>query len=245
MSTSICINFIETKLTSQLGKYEMRLIELFESEPVDLAAFRKHKAGDEFHKKLTNLAADLPNMFGRQAEQEDWFNNELLEITKRMNAPLQKYQMEIRPLIVGHPKATISEILAFSIMPHHRQPEDSNEVLARKFVKTHRDELIELALRAKEELRELTQKAETMHWPAPWQRYTRYSSYSYALGNYINLLKHRLFEDGRIVKNVNTTMDVQVDEIPRQAKKFGFHTTVGGEPPLLKTNGKNLYQQNK
>ena len=47
-----------------------------------------------------------------------------------------------------------------------------------------------------------------------------------------------LFEDGKIVKNVNTTVDVDVDEIPRQAKKFGFSTDKGGIPPLLSTSGK-------
>jgi hypothetical protein len=42
-----------------------------------------------------------------------------------------------------------------------------------------------------------------------------------------------LFEDGRIVKGVNTTADVDVDEIPRQAEKFGNKVDKDGRPPTL------------
>jgi len=43
----------------------------------------------------------------------------------------------------------------------------------------------------------------------------------------------QIYEDGRIVKGVNTTADVGVDEIPRQAKKFGFSVDKDGKPPTL------------
>lgn len=43
---------------------------------------------------------------------------------------------------------------------------------------------------------------------------------------------------GKIVKGVNTTQDVDVDEIKTQAKKMGFNVTTEGIPPTLKTNGK-------
>ena len=42
-----------------------------------------------------------------------------------------------------------------------------------------------------------------------------------------------LLEDGRIVKGVNTTVDVDVDEIPRQAEKFGNTVDKDGRPPSL------------
>lgn len=42
-----------------------------------------------------------------------------------------------------------------------------------------------------------------------------------------------LLEWGRIVKGVNTTPDVGVDEIPRQAKKFNNKVDKDGRPPLL------------
>jgi hypothetical protein len=42
-----------------------------------------------------------------------------------------------------------------------------------------------------------------------------------------------LNEDGRIVKGVNTTVDVDVDEIPRQAEKFGNKVDKDGRPPTL------------
>ncbi len=44
----------------------------------------------------------------------------------------------------------------------------------------------------------------------------------------------KLEEEGRIVKGVNTTQDVDVDEIRVQAKKLGFDVTIGGVPPLLR-----------
>lgn len=47
-----------------------------------------------------------------------------------------------------------------------------------------------------------------------------------------------LKEDGRIVKGVNTTPDVDVDEIPKQAAKFGNKVDVGGRPPTLSTKVK-------
>ena len=47
-----------------------------------------------------------------------------------------------------------------------------------------------------------------------------------------------LFEDGRIVKGVNTTVDVDTDEIPTQAIKFGNSVDNTGFPPFLRTNGK-------
>ena len=46
-----------------------------------------------------------------------------------------------------------------------------------------------------------------------------------------------LFEDGKIVKGVNTTVDVSVDEIKTQAAKFGNTVTQNGYPPFLRTNG--------
>jgi hypothetical protein len=42
-----------------------------------------------------------------------------------------------------------------------------------------------------------------------------------------------LFEDGRIVKGVNTTVDVGPDEIKRQAAKFGNTVDRDGRPPTL------------
>jgi hypothetical protein len=45
-------------------------------------------------------------------------------------------------------------------------------------------------------------------------------------------------EDGRVVKGVNTTVDVGVNEIPTQAAKFGNEVNQDGLPPFLRTNGK-------
>ena len=42
-----------------------------------------------------------------------------------------------------------------------------------------------------------------------------------------------IFEDGRIVKGVNTTVDVGTDEIKKQAAKFGNIVTKDGVPPIL------------
>ena len=48
-------------------------------------------------------------------------------------------------------------------------------------------------------------------------------------------------EDGRIVKGVNTTSDVDTDEIKTQAAKFGFDVDKDGRPPTLskKVKGKS------
>jgi len=43
---------------------------------------------------------------------------------------------------------------------------------------------------------------------------------------------------GKIVKGVNTTPDVGVDEIPRQAAKFKIKVTRDGYPPVARTDGK-------
>ena len=50
-----------------------------------------------------------------------------------------------------------------------------------------------------------------------------------------------LLEDGRIVKGVNTTVDVNTNEIPRQAEKFGNKVSKDGVPPTLssKVKGKS------
>lgn len=42
---------------------------------------------------------------------------------------------------------------------------------------------------------------------------------------------------GKVVKGVNTTVDVKVGEIARQAAKMGFTTTRDGVPPVARTNG--------
>ena len=49
---------------------------------------------------------------------------------------------------------------------------------------------------------------------------------------------HELNEDGRIVKGVNTTVDVGVGQIPIEAKKFGFNVDKDGHPPTLSTKVK-------
>ena len=43
----------------------------------------------------------------------------------------------------------------------------------------------------------------------------------------------QLTEYGRIVKGVNTTVDVGPNEIPIQAKKWGFKVDKDGRPPTL------------
>ena len=50
-----------------------------------------------------------------------------------------------------------------------------------------------------------------------------------------------LLEDGRIVKGVNTTVDVDVDEIKVQTAKFGNKVDKDGRPPTLskKVKGKS------
>lgn len=45
----------------------------------------------------------------------------------------------------------------------------------------------------------------------------------------------KLLEFGKIVKNVNTTVDVQPGETQRQAAKFGNVLDVNGLPPMFKT----------
>jgi len=47
-----------------------------------------------------------------------------------------------------------------------------------------------------------------------------------------------LNEDGRIVKGVNTTVDVGLDEIKKQAKKFGNTVDKDGRPPTLSSKVK-------
>jgi hypothetical protein len=42
-----------------------------------------------------------------------------------------------------------------------------------------------------------------------------------------------LFEDGRIVKGVNTTVDVDLDQIPKEVSKFGNKVDKDGRPPTL------------
>jgi len=51
----------------------------------------------------------------------------------------------------------------------------------------------------------------------------------------------QLTEDGRIVKGVNTTVDVGTNEIPKQARKWGFKVDKDGRPPTLskKVKGKS------
>jgi tRNA nucleotidyltransferase (CCA-adding enzyme) len=50
-----------------------------------------------------------------------------------------------------------------------------------------------------------------------------------------------LYEDGRIVKGVNTTVDVGVNQIPIEASKMGFTVDKDGRPPTLskKVKGKS------
>lgn len=51
----------------------------------------------------------------------------------------------------------------------------------------------------------------------------------------------RLFDSagvGKVVKGVNTTADVKVGEIGRQAAKMGFKTSSDGVPPTARTDGK-------
>ena len=43
---------------------------------------------------------------------------------------------------------------------------------------------------------------------------------------------------GKIVKGVNTTPDVGVDEIPRQAAKFKIKVDRNGYPPVARSDGK-------
>ena len=43
---------------------------------------------------------------------------------------------------------------------------------------------------------------------------------------------------GKIVRGVNTTPDVGVDEIPRQAAKFKIKVDRNGYPPVARSDGK-------
>ena len=46
---------------------------------------------------------------------------------------------------------------------------------------------------------------------------------------------------GKIVKGVNTTADVGVDEIPRQAAKFRIKVDRNGYPPVARPDGKGAF----
>ncbi len=48
----------------------------------------------------------------------------------------------------------------------------------------------------------------------------------------------KIDEDGRIVRGVNTTVDVGPDEIKKQSAKFGNRVDKDGFPPFLRTDGK-------
>jgi hypothetical protein len=48
----------------------------------------------------------------------------------------------------------------------------------------------------------------------------------------------KVVEDGRIVKGVNTTVDVGPEEIKKQSAKFGNRVDKDGFPPFLRTDGK-------
>ena len=44
---------------------------------------------------------------------------------------------------------------------------------------------------------------------------------------------------GRIVKGVNTTPDVDVDQVSKEASKFGFKVDKDGRPPVMSKKAKN------
>jgi hypothetical protein len=51
---------------------------------------------------------------------------------------------------------------------------------------------------------------------------------------YRDITGHSIFENtGRIVRGVNTTVDIGEDEIIKQAAKFGFTVDRDGQPPLI------------
>jgi len=56
-------------------------------------------------------------------------------------------------------------------------------------------------------------------------------------GSFKHMLR-RMDEDGRIVKGVNTTPDVDVNQIPKEAGKFGNKVDKDGRPPTLSTKVK-------
>ncbi len=45
--------------------------------------------------------------------------------------------------------------------------------------------------------------------------------------------KEFIVEYGRVINGVNTTVDVDVNEITTQAAKFGFDVDKDGRPPLI------------
>lgn len=45
-----------------------------------------------------------------------------------------------------------------------------------------------------------------------------------------------LTEWGRVVQDVNTTSDVDCDEIQRQAEKFGNKVDIDGRPPTINSS---------
>lgn len=63
----------------------------------------------------------------------------------------------------------------------------------------------------------------------------------FALGNNLPRIVNTVRETagvGKIVKGVNTTVDVGVNEVPKQAAKWGFTVDKNGVPPTASTNGK-------
>ena len=48
-----------------------------------------------------------------------------------------------------------------------------------------------------------------------------------------------LKEDGRIVKGVNTTVDVDTDQTAKEAAKFGNSVDSGGVPPLIREDSED------
>jgi hypothetical protein len=51
-----------------------------------------------------------------------------------------------------------------------------------------------------------------------------------------------LHEDGLVIPNVNTTVDVGPDAIQKQAAKFKIKVTKNGVPPLARPDGRNVFE---
>lgn len=56
---------------------------------------------------------------------------------------------------------------------------------------------------------------------------------------------YELFEEGKVVKNVNTTGDVKPGEVARQAKKFGNYLDDENRPPTMKDSIRLAGKENK
>lgn len=151
------------------------------------AAFNK-KRGKDFLKKMTDLQRSMSNVFKRQEDQERYATDLFDSLSDIVEERISQKRFRLAcPAAFdaedGWPQDTnVLDVISFA----YPQSRSGDWQQIQNYVRLNSDVFTKLIKDLKNREQEIIQELDSLEWPAPWRRYTKYGEVSANLHRFID-----------------------------------------------------------